>query len=84
MAIDEPQIAPNAAQAPIVAWVSAPRKPEKSAFAASNSSRDIAAREATAPIRMKSGITESEYAVDRLNGTLPSIFSALGQPSAAA
>ena len=60
VAIDEPQIAPNAAQAPTVALASAPRKPEKSAFAASNSSRDMPARAATAPIRMKSGTTESE------------------------
>ena len=60
MAIEEPQIAPNAAQAPMVALVSAPRQPEKMAFAASKSSRDIPARDASAPIRMKSGTTESE------------------------
>jgi len=60
VAIDEPQIAPNAAQAPMVALVSAPRNPEKMALAASNSSRDMPAREATAPIRMKSGTTDSE------------------------
>ena len=39
------------------------------------------AREATAPIRMKSGITESEYALASSNGTDASIFSALRQPS---
>jgi hypothetical protein len=60
VAIDEPQMAPNAAQAPTVALASAPRKPEKTAFAASKSSRDMPAREATAPMRMKSGTTESE------------------------
>ncbi len=60
VAIEEPQIAPNAAQAPTVALASAPRNPEKIALAASKSSRDIAAREATAPIRMNSGTTESE------------------------
>src|SRR5688572_30924304 len=60
VAIDEPQIAPNAAQAPMVAWMSAPRQPEKIALAASKSSRDMPAREASAPIRIKSGTTESE------------------------
>ena len=60
VAIEEPQIEPNAAQAPMVALASAPRHPEKIAFAALNSSRDMPAREATAPIRMKSGTTESE------------------------
>ena len=42
------------------------------------------ARAATAPIRMKSGITDSEYALARVNGTVPNILSAFGQPSSAA
>ncbi len=84
VAMEEPQIEPNAAQAPMVALASAPRTPENTAFEASNSSFAMLAREATAPIRMKSGITDSEYALARLNGTEPSIFSALAQPSSAA
>ena len=60
VAIDEPQIAPNSAQAPIVAFASAPRIPENTAFDARNSSVAMLAREATAPIRMNSGMTDSE------------------------
>ena len=58
--VDDPQIAPKAAHAPMVALASAPRNPEKTPFAASKSSRDIPACAATAPIRRKSGTTESE------------------------
>ena len=60
VAIEEPQIAPNSAQAPIVAFASAPRIPENTALQAWNNSVAILAREATAPIRMNSGMTESE------------------------
>src|SRR5258708_38420818 len=84
VAIDEPQIAPKAAQAPMVALASAPRMPENTAFDASNSSRAMLAREATAPIRMKSGITESEQALASANGTEPNIVSARGHPPTAA
>ena len=67
-----------------MALASAPRKPEKMAFAASKSSRDICAREAMAPIRMNSGTTESEYALASSNGTEATTASALCQPSIAA
>src|SRR5262245_39219767 len=60
VAIDEPQMAPNSAQAPIVALARAPRMPENTALEAWNNSVAILAREATAPIRMNSGMTESE------------------------
>ena len=46
VAIDDPQIAENAAHEPIVAAARAPRMPEKSALAAANSSEDICARDA--------------------------------------
>src|SRR5207249_11527177 len=80
----EPQMAPKAAQAPTVALASAPRKPENTALAAPNSSRDICAREATAPIRLKSGTTESEQALGSSNGTEATTARALCQPSIAA
>jgi hypothetical protein len=38
VAIEEPQIAPNSAQAPMVAFASAPRTPENTALQAWNSS----------------------------------------------
>ena len=60
VAMEEPQMAPKSAQAPIVALASAPRMPENSALEAWNSSVAMFAREATAPIRMNSGMTESE------------------------
>ena len=50
---------PNPAQAPMVAIASAPRRPENSALAASNSSRDMPECPDTTPIRMNSGITDS-------------------------
>ena len=68
MAIDEPQIRPSAAHAPTVAWQRA-AKARESAFAAWNSSRDMRGGEGTAPMRMKSGMTDSEYAVASWNGT---------------
>ena len=60
MAIEEPQIAPNSAQAPIVAFASAPRTPENTALQAWNSSVAMLPRAATEPIRMNSGMTDSE------------------------
>ena len=84
MAIEEPQIAPNNALAPIVALASAPRTPENKPLQASNSSFAMLPREATAPIRMNSGITDSEYALASVNGTRPNILSAVPQPSIAA
>ena len=44
----------------MVALASAPRMPENTALQAWNSSLAILARDATAPIRMNSGITDSE------------------------
>jgi len=82
--MEDPQIAPNSAQAPMLALASAPRRPEKKPLQASNSSFAMLAREATEPIRMNSGITESEYALASVNGTRPNIFSAVPQPSSAA
>ena len=84
VAIDEPQIAPNSAHEPMVAFASAPRTPANRPFTASNSSFAMLPRAATAPMRMKSGMTESEYALARVNGTRPNIFSAGPQPSSAA
>ena len=60
VAIDEPQIAEKAAQEPMVAAANAPRTPLKTAFAASNNSLDILAREATAPMKMNRGTTVKE------------------------
>ena len=60
VAIDEPQIAPNSAQAPIVAFAKAPRTPEKTALHAWNSSVAMLPRAATDPIRMNNGMTDSE------------------------
>src|SRR4029079_13047814 len=60
VAIDEPQIAPNSAQAPIVALANAPRRPENTALQGWNSSVGMLPRAATAPIKMHSGMTESE------------------------
>ena len=84
VAIEEPQIAPKSAHEPIVAFASAPRTPANTPFTASNSSFAMLARAATAPIRMKSGITDSEYALASVNGTVPNILSAFGHPSSAA
>ncbi len=44
----------------MVALANAPRTPENTAFDAWNSSLAMLAREATAPIRMNSGMTDSE------------------------
>jgi hypothetical protein len=60
VASEDPQIAPNNAQAPIVAFAKAPRIPENSALQAWNNSAAIFARDATAPIKIKSGMTDSE------------------------
>ena len=89
MAIDEPQIAANAAHEPMVAAASAPRTPLKIALAASNSSRDMLAREATAPMKMNSGTTENEYAAPGLApvssyGTDARVLKAMAQPCAPA
>jgi len=59
-AMDDPQIPPKRAQAPVVALARAPRKPENTALAASNSSWAMMPREATAPMSRKSGTTDSE------------------------
>ena len=59
VAIDDPQIAENAAHEPIVAAASAPRMPEKSALAAAKSSEDMFARDATAPMKIKFDKIES-------------------------
>jgi len=72
------------AQAPIVAIASVPRRPLNSALAAWNSSRAMPECEATAPIRMNSGRTESEYAEARSEGVRPSTRNARCQPSSAA
>jgi len=84
VAIDEPQIAPKSAHEPMVALASAPRTPAKTPFTASNSSLAMLPRAATAPMRMNSGMTDSEYALASVKGTRPNIFSAGPQPSSAA
>src|SRR5215470_7247019 len=83
-AMDEPQMPPKSAQAAVVALARAPRKPENTALAASNSSWAMIPREATAPISRNNGTTEREYALARSYGTLPSMRSARLEPSAAA
>jgi hypothetical protein len=60
VAIEEPQIAPNSAHEPMVALASAPRTPANRPLTALNSSFAMLPRAATAPIRMKSGITDRE------------------------
>src|SRR5207249_9487609 len=59
VAIDEPQMPPNPADAHTVAIASPPRRWPMKAYAARNSSRDMPARVTKLPIRMKSGTTES-------------------------
>ena len=60
LASDEPDTAPNAAEATSVATASPPRKPDRMTRAALNSSPDMRDSEATSPIRMNSGTTDSE------------------------
>ena len=61
-----PQHRPKAPPNRPSATASAPRTPENMALAASKSSRDIVAREATAPMKMNSGTTVNEYATPGL------------------
>ncbi len=58
--------------------------PENTPFAAANISFAMLARAATAPMRMKSGTTESEYALASSKGTEAIMVRALRQPSIAA
>ena len=57
---DDPQIAPNAAQPPIEAIASPPRRCPRNAAAARYSARLIPAWVANSPISTNSGITDSE------------------------
>ena len=59
LASDEPETAPNSAEAASVATASPPRKPDRITRAALNSSPDSRDSEATSPIRMNSGTTDS-------------------------
>ncbi len=59
VATDDPQIAPKAVQAAITAIASPPRTWPMKAAAARNSALDRPDCSASAPIRMKSGITDS-------------------------
>ena len=60
VASDDPQIAPNPAQAPTVAIANPPRRPANNALAAANSSCAIEVRAATTPMSRNSGTTDSE------------------------
>ena len=59
VAIEEPQIEPNPAQATMVDIASPPFQWPMKAYAARNSSLDMPARETKLPIRMNSGTTDS-------------------------
>ena len=59
VAIEEPQMAPNPAQAITVAIARPPRRWPMKAYAALNNSCDMPARVTKLPIRMKSGTTDS-------------------------
>ena len=56
---DDPETAPNSAEAARVATASPPRNPERMTRAALNSSPDSRDPDATSPIRMNSGMTDS-------------------------
>ena len=58
VATDEPQIAPNAPEAPSDATASPPRTPESMTRAARNNSADMREFDATSPIRTNSGMTD--------------------------
>ena len=58
VATDEPQIAPNMVQAPIVAIATPPRRWPTRLLAAANSARLMPDCSASAPMRMNSGITD--------------------------
>ena len=59
VASDEPQIAPNAAQAPTAAIASPPRKCPTKALTARNRLVDSPACAANTPMAMNSGTTDS-------------------------
>ena len=59
VAIEEPQIAPNPAQAMIVAIARPPRRWPMNAYAARNNCCDMPARVTRLPIRMNRGTTDS-------------------------
>ncbi len=59
VASEEPHTAAKPAHAPIVAMASAPRKPLNRDFVALKSLADMPNSDATAPIRMNSGTTDS-------------------------
>src|SRR4051794_6753190 len=59
VAMDEPHTAPKQAEAPIVATASPPRRLDIMTLAALNKSADRPVPEATPPVRMKSGTTDS-------------------------
>ena len=59
VASEEPQIAPNAAQPPIVATASPPRQCPNQARAARNSAPFIPPLVANSPISRNSGMTDS-------------------------
>src|SRR6478736_4562115 len=59
VAIDEPQTAPKQAEAEMAAIERPPRNPERNFCAAMNKSADSRVLDATSPIRMNSGITDS-------------------------
>jgi len=59
VATEEPQTAPKQAEAPSVPTASPPRMPAKMMRAALNRSDDSPVTEATSPIRINSGSTDS-------------------------
>src|SRR3981189_360275 len=84
LASEEPETAPNNAEAASVAIARPPRKPDRITRAALNNSPDRRDSEATSPIRMNSGTTESVYDDATSNGAVPSSEKPPGQPSATA
>src|SRR5262245_12906491 len=70
-ASDDPETAPNNADAASVATARPPRNPESITCAALNSSPDRRDSEATSPMRMNSGTTERVYDDATSNGAVP-------------
>lgn len=80
IATEEPDTDPSAAQAPMVAVASVPRRPLNMMLIDWNSSRAMPECLAIEPISTNSGTTERSYAEANVNGTWPSTSTAWVQP----
>ncbi len=80
IATEEPDTDPSAAQAPIVAVASVPRRPLNMTLIDWKSSRAMPDCLAIEPISTNSGTTDRSYAEAKVNGTRPSTRNACDQP----